>query len=131
MFKETIIITMVLVLIVGANYFMEYYISNSSEDIIGKIESLRQKVVSMSDEDDTKEIENLADEIYSKWEEINKKWTVVVDHAELDSIHMSLLGIKASIQKNELSDTLQEIEKSKFLIGHIKEKEEFSLKNIF
>ena len=56
---------------------------------------------------------------------------MLVIHEELDNIEISLLELKASIENQNIEDSLKEIEKSMFLIGHIKEKENFQIKNIF
>lgn len=80
---------------------------------------------------DDERAKQLSEEIMNKWEEINKNWSMVVLHEELDMIESSLLQVKASVEVGSFEDGLQEIDKSMFFVGHIKEKEAFKIKNIF
>ena len=62
---------------------------------------------------------------------MDKTWSTLVFHEELDTIQISLTKMKAQIEEGELEESLEELETTKFLINHIKEKEKFNLKNVF
>ena len=131
MFKETlIIITIVFIIIIG-NIGIQNYISKTSDELVFQLEDLKDKLENIDKTDNIEELEGLSVKIYENWEEVNKKWSILVVHSELDLIELALIGVKSTIEANELQDTLQEIEKSIFLVEHIKEKENLRLKNIF
>ena len=131
MFKETlIIITIVFIIIIG-NIGIQNYISKTSDELVFQLEDLKDKLENIDKTDNIEELERLSVKIYENWEEVNKKWSILVVHSELDLIELALMGVKSTIEANELQDTLQEIEKSIFLVEHIKEKENLRLKNIF
>lgn len=131
MFKETlIIITIVFIIIIG-NIGIQNYISKTSDELVFQLEDLKDKLENIDKTDNIEELERLSVKIYENWEEVNKKWSILVVHSELDLIELALIGVKSTIEANELQDTLQEIEKSIFLVEHIKEKENLRLKNIF
>ena len=69
--------------------------------------------------------------MYSEWEKINEKWSVIILHDEIDLIETALIKMKAEIKSGEIEDSMAEIDTSIFLLNHIKEKEKTSLKNIF
>ena len=79
----------------------------------------------------TENINRLANEIEEEWKEINKIWSTVILHEELDMIEMSILEVKSCIQTQNLDGGLEEIDKTIFLVGHIKEKEALKWRNIF
>ena len=132
MFKETlIIIIIVLIIIIIGDIGIQNYITKTSDELALQLEELKQKLETLEEGKNTEELKELSSKIYEDWEEINKKWSIIVIHSELDTIELALIGVKSTIEANELQDTLQEIEKSIFLVEHIKEKEKLKLKNIF
>ena len=118
--KETIIIISILLIIFGGAIYARNFLKKSSEEIIiAKENNERERV------------KQLSNEIYEKWEEMDKTWSIIVLHDELDNIQISLTKMKAQIEEGELEESLEELETTKFLINHIREKEKFNLKNIF
>ena len=131
MFKETLIIIIIVLIIIIGDIGIQNYITKTSDELALQLEELKQKLETLEDGKNTEELKELSSKIYEDWEEINKKWSIIVIHSELDTIELALIGVKSTIEANELQDTLQEIEKSIFLVEHIKEKEKLKLKNIF
>ena len=128
--KETITIIIVLLIIFGGAIYVQYLLDETSAEINDKLDLLKEKILN-EQQNNSEEIEKLMEEILQKWEEINESWSIIILHSELDSIQVSLTRLSAQIKEGELDKTLEELETSKFLINHIKEKEGFSLKNIF
>ena len=131
MFKETLIIIIIVLIIIIGDIGIQNYITKTSDELALQLEELKQKLETLEEGKNTEELKELSSKIYEDWEEINKKWSIIVIHSELDTIELALIGVKSTIEANELQDTLQEIEKSIFLVEHIKEKEKLKLKNIF
>lgn len=129
--RETIIIVIVLVLIFSVAYVSKKYLDETADELIGELEVLKEELDISIKTQDTKIAEEKAKQIKEKWEDINNKWTLMIIHDELDLIELSLTGITASLEVNELGDTRQELDKAIFLLGHIKDKEAFKLKNVF
>ena len=131
MFKETLIIIIIVLIIIIGDIGIQNYITKTSDELALQLEELKQKLETLEEGKNTEELKELSSKIYEDWEKINKKWSIIVIHSELDTIELALIGVKSTIEANELQDTLQEIEKSIFLVEHIKEKEKLKLKNIF
>ena len=131
MFKETLIIVRIVFIIIIGNIGIQNYISKTSDELVFQLEDLKDKLENIDETNNMEELKEFSVKIYENWEEVNKKWSILVIHSELDLIELALIGVKSTIEANELQDTLQEIEKSIFLVEHIKEKENLKLKNIF
>jgi len=129
--KETIIIIFILIIIFGGAIYTKNFLNSTSEEIILKLDELKEEIIIAKENNERTIVQKLANEIYDKWEEMDKTWSILVFHEELDSIQISLTKMKAQIEKGELEESIEELETTKFLINHIKEKEKFNLKNIF
>lgn len=99
--------------------------------LLGKLETLKTEIQNAKQTGALENAIELSENVLNNWEEINKNWSMLVVHEELDLIELSLIGVKASVESGSAEDALQEIDKSLFLVGHIKEKESFKIKNIF
>jgi len=129
--KETIISISILIIIFGGAIYTRKFLEKTSEEIILKLDELKEEIVVAKESKGRQRVKELSNEIYDKWEEMDKTWSTLVFHEELDTIQISLTKMKAQIEEGELEESLEELETSKFLINHIKEKEKFNLKNIF
>lgn len=110
---------------------MTKFLNRTSEEIIFKLEELEKEILIAKESNNRDRANDIAVEIYEKWEEMDKTWSVLVLHDELDTIEISITKMKAQIKGGELEESLEELETTKFLINHIMEKEKLNLKNIF
>ena len=129
--KETTIIISILVIIFGGAIYTRNFLEKTSGEINSKLEDLKEEILIAKESNNRERAKELSNEIYSKWEEMNKTWSIIVLHDELDTIQISLTRMKAQVDEGELEKGLEELEITKFLINHIKEKEKFNLKNVF
>ena len=127
--REAIIIILILLIIFGGAYYIQKFLNNSSDNLVSKLESLKTGIEdgNLTEED----MENKSDEIYGEWEDINKKWSIIVLHDEIDLIETSLIRMKSKIKTGNIDESMEDLDTSIFLLKHIKEKEKTSLKNIF
>ena len=127
--RETIIIIIILLIIFGGAYYIQNFLNNSSDNLVSKLEDLKTGIEdrSITEED----MKSKSDEIYGEWEDINKKWSILVLHHEIDLIETSLIRMKSKIKTGSIDESMEDLDTSIFLLKHIKEKEKTSLKNIF
>ena len=127
--RETIIIIVILLIIFGGAYYIQNFLNNSSDSLVSKLEGLKTGIEdrSITEED----MKRKTDEIYGEWEDINKKWSIMVLHDEIDLIETSLIRMKSKIKTGSIDESMEDLDTSIFLLKHIKEKEKTSLKNIF
>jgi len=127
--KDIIIIIIVLFIIIGSGTFLQGYIKSTSQEMVNDLEELKTNIKSNGEIDI--HIKKQAKSVYNKWEELEKKWSMIVLHDELDLIETSLVSMKANVESKVIDMSVEEIDKSIFLLEHIYEKERFCLKNIF
>ena len=129
--RDAIIITIILSIILGGHIYTRNFLRTTVGELEDKIEGLKEEIVLAKEIEDKQNIKDIINDLETKWEEIEKKWAIIVIHDEIDSIETSLMKIKSNVETGELNKTLEEIEVSLFLINHIAEREKFCLKNIF
>ena len=127
--KETIIIITILTIIIGGDLFINNYLKDTSQSLIGDLKDLKNKINDGSYE--IKELTKEAKKIDNKWQETERTWAIIVLHSELDQIETSLIKMKTEIKEDNLDIAQEELETSIFLINHISEKEKYCLKNVF
>ncbi len=127
--KEILIIVIsILIVIVGAN-ISQGYLNQTSDELTKDIEILREEIKKAQNSEQNNS-EELAKDIYDKWEKIEKNWSIIVMHNELDLIELAIVSMKTCIEENEYSEAIKELEKSSYLLEHIKDREKLALKNI-
>lgn len=129
--KEIIIIILVLLAIFGCNAMVQKHLENTSQNVISKLETLKEKVIEVKETEEREEIEKLFQEAEEEWNRVHKTWSIIVIHEELDSIDEALIKAKSSISDGDLENSLAEIETALFFINHVKEREKVTLENIF
>ena len=127
--KEIIIIISILIIIFAGSIITQMYLNKTSALLIDKLENIKSDIE--NEKFDREKVSKKAEEMYSEWEKINEKWSVIILHDEIDFIETALIKMKAEIKSGEIEDSMAEIDTSIFLLNHIKEKEKTSLKNIF
>lgn len=65
------------------------------------------------------------------WDKIKKKLVIYIEHDELEKVEQYMLETESYIEVEEYDVAVQALDTCNFIIEHIKDKYEFSLKNIF
>lgn len=129
--KEIIGIIIIVITVTVTSTVLQSYLEKTTDEILSKLNSLKEDLIHAQIEGDNIKIKEDSKEIAQKWEEISRIWSMIVMHQELDNIKLSILEVNGAIEVGNIDDALEEIDKTIFLSGHIKEKEAFKLKNIF
>lgn len=124
-----IMIILILIIIFGGAMYVQSFLNTSSDMLVSKLENLKTNLETGNIEEN--KLKEETDEIYSQWQDINEKWSVIVLHDEIDLIETSLIRMKSKIKTGNLDESMEDLDTSIFLLKHIKEKEKTSLKNIF
>lgn len=117
-----------LIIITLFGIYIENYLKKSAE-VITKIIDEIEKTVIIVEIDSAKEKLN---ELNEEWERTKDKWSMLIDHEEMDNVEETIQYIEIFIDETDRqADLLAEINKLRFYIEHIPEKESFLVKNIF
>lgn len=129
MLKELVICIIIIILIFAGNIITLKY-TNSSVDITSKeLSELRMEMIK---EDVNSEISNQkVNEIYNEWNKRHKKLAYYIEHDELEKVETNLSELKGCVEVQEYKDAIIGIDKTVYVLEHIKNKNIVSLENIF
>ena len=70
-------------------------------------------------------------EVVGTWNDKKEILVIYLEHTELEKAEMYILEAKSHLETEEYTMAIQSIDTASFIIDHIKDKYEFSIKNIF
>lgn len=129
MLKELSICIVIIILIISGNVVTQTY-TNSSVDITSdNLKMLRDEIIK---EDVNSEIvNNKIEKIYSEWTSKHKNLAYYIEHDELEKVETDLSALKGYIEVEEYKEAVSELDRTIYVLQHIKNKNVFSLENIF
>ena len=127
MYKEFIIIIVVIALIVGLDIVTNNYTKNSVEIISEDLNILKQYILEENKEQSQAKMQDAKEE----WEDRYKILAFYIEHDELEKVETELTGLEADLSVEEYKHCISELETTIFILKHIQEKEEFHLRSIF
>lgn len=131
MIKELVISIIIVVLIFIGNTVTENYTKISMNDTIDGLSELRDEVIKDENDINSNIAKQRINEIEKQWKIKYEKLAYYIEHDELEKFRTELVGLKGYVEKEEYSEALSSIDRSVFILQHIKEKTELSMKNIF
>lgn len=127
MYKEFIIIVVVIVLVVGLDIITNKYTKDSLEIMTNELNILREYILEENNEKAEKQMKIVKE----KWEMRYKTLAFYIEHDELEKVETELIGLEADLSVEEYKHCIAELDTTVFILQHIKEKEEFHLRSIF
>lgn len=131
MAKELIISIIIVVLIFIGNTITENYTRESIDETTNNLESLREEIKKGEDEVDENIAKEKIDKIHEQWNSRYEKLAYYIEHDELEKVKTEITGLRGYIEKEECSEAVPELDKSVYILEHIKDKTALNLKNIF
>jgi hypothetical protein len=116
----------ILALLLGLGIFNYYYIDKSAKNLISLAEKIELEVNNSNWSQAEKKYSNLQ----SKWTGTGVKWTVLINHQELDNINITMAKVKKFMETKDKPGFMTELAELKLLFRHIPEKEALNLKNV-
>lgn len=128
--KEFIVCVVIVVAIIVGDIFLQRYTKESLNLINEKLSEIKE---------DLKKGEDLKkEEINKKIGEINKEWdkrfnilTCFLEHNELEKVKTQLVSITAGLEIHDNEYVYEELNKTIYILEHIRDKESFRIDNIF
>lgn len=127
MYKELIIIIVAITLVVSLDIVTNNYTKETVEIMRGKLSILREYIFEENKEESDLQIPDIEKE----WNERYKILAFYLEHDELEKVNTELTSIKAFLDMEEYSECMNSLDKCVFILEHIQEKEETSLKSVF
>ena len=127
MYKEIIIIFVVVILVIGLDVISNNYTKNAIEELSLELNNLKIKILEENLDKSLKQME-----IVKKiWKEKYKVMAYYIEHDELEKVETELTRLSANIEVEEYKHCIEEIETSIFILEHIKQKEKLDIISIF
>lgn len=129
--KEIVISIIIVILIFVGNFVTEKFTNESVQEATTILSELREEVIKEDEEVDFEFAKQKVDEMHEKWDERYEKLAYYIEHNELEKVETEFTALRAYIDKQEYTEVLAELDKSVYVLEHIKQKNMFDLKNIF
>ena len=129
MYKEIIICSIVIIIVVGLNILTENYTKESVALMTGNLEDLKKNMI--SEDQDEEDLNNQIEDIVNNWNERHKKLAYYIEHDELEKVETELVSLKGNIEVKEYEQGIPNLNNCIFILEHIKEKTALQIKNIF
>lgn len=127
--KEWIICIIVIFLIIIANIITQNYTNKSVETMDLKLENLKEKLI--QEEIKQEEVKSEMEEVMKHWEKRYETLAYYIEHDELEKVQTELTSLQANIEVEQYEESVPDLERSIFILEHIKEKFKLNIKNIF
>lgn len=129
MLKESIICVVIVIVIICGNNLTQNYTKETVSELTSGLGLLREEMTNQ--EVDNEKSRNKIEEIYGQWQERHDKLAYFIEHDELEKVETELISIKSYIESEQYEDSVDELDKSVFILQHIEDKYAFNLQNVF
>lgn len=129
MYKEIWISIAIVIIVFLADIVSNNYLKNSVKDMNTCLNEIRYELE--KGEKDENVIKNIMIDINQKWENKNEKLSFYIEHDELEKVETELYSLNANVDTKDYEQAIEKVEKCKFILKHIENKEQLRLKNIF
>lgn len=130
MLREIFIIIIIIVSVVGVNFFIPNYLDNSSKEFVSKLDELSTKLKE-KENIDYDEIKKELDNLEEKWYEVESVWMLIILHSDLDLVDKAFKELQATLEIKNAEQSYVNAKRLQFLIESVTKKDLFELKNIF
>lgn len=129
MLKELMICIIIVTLIFVGNIITQNYTNSSVDKTSEELKQLREEIIK---EEVNIEISNQKiNKIYTDWNGRHKILAYYIEHDELEKVETDLSALKGYIEVEEYKEAIAELDRTIYILQHIKNKNIFNLENIF
>ncbi|WP_418792008.1 DUF4363 family protein [Phosphitispora sp. TUW77] len=124
--KVVVSTIVILALLLGFGTYSYYYLDSTADELLSMAEQIEADVAN----DDWQQAGTNFSKLHAIWEKTITKWTILIDHVELDQINISMSRTKKFMDTRDISGFMSEMAQLKLLIKHIPETEALNIKNV-
>jgi hypothetical protein len=128
-YKEIIICIVVIIVIFGLNYATQNYTNYTVNEIKENLDNTREELA--KDVPSYEVALTKANNTFNRWEELDDILALYIEHDEIEKVKTALTSMKCFIEMEDDSQAVDSIDRCKYILEHIIEKERFSIDNIF
>lgn len=125
--KKFILVLTIFLFVIFLDLFLYFKTDKLIFETQNLLSTLKENLSSEDFEESKKDIKKLQ----NNWEKNNKILSLFIEHDELEKVSTKVEVIKENATNGEYENALEDIVEAKYILEHIKDKYNFSLKNIF
>ena len=129
MHKELIISIIIVISIFALNYITQSYTDKTVIEVKEYLEKIKEELI--KEEPDFKAAMLKADKAFEKWEELDDKMALYIEHDEIEKVTTAIISAQSFTQMEDEAQSVDSIDRCKYLLDHIDEREKFTIDNIF
>lgn len=129
MYKEVIISIVIATVIFCLNFLTQNYTKSSVSQIKEHLDHTKEELI--KEEPDYEVASKKANETLEKWEELDDTIALYIEHAEIEKVKTAIISMQSFIETKDDSQAVESIDRCKYVLENIKQREEFSIDNIF
>ena len=129
MTKELWICVVIVILICIGDFFTQKYTKFCINEADDELRELRGEL--MQENVDSEKAKSVMKELLEKWGKRHLKLSYYIEHDEIEKVETELAGINGYIEIEEYKEAVVEVDKTVYILEHIKNKNLFNLENIF
>lgn len=127
MLKETIICSIIVVLIISLDVFTQGYTKKATSEINQVFKELKEEMLT----ENKKQIDNKVKSLDEKWGKKHDTLAYYIEHDELEKVDTAIVSLKSYVETEDYSSAVAELDEGKFVLEHIQKKNAFNLENVF
>lgn len=127
--KEIIIVIILVILIVIGHMVTQKYSEDFFDDISESLDEIAEKIY--SEDINNEELNKKIDDVQARWKEKYDSLAYFIEHDELEKVQTQLIGVSTNIKVEDYDKGVEELEKCRYILRHIQDKDSLKLVNIF
>lgn len=127
--KEIIICTIIVIAIVIGDLLLQNYTKDSLNVLNDKLTDI--KYILSNNEEKNEEIKNIISDVNKEWDKRFNILTCFLEHNELEKVKTQLVSITAGLEVQDREYVYEEVNKTIYILEHIRDKSSIKIDNIF
>ncbi len=128
--KEYMVLVIIFILLITFDILSRSYTEKSIEFLNSEVDEIIK--ISVYEENfDNEKIMKKVNKFEEDWKKRQEIMSYYAEHNELEKVSVAINLMKSKLEVNKIEDAYENMNEIKYRIGHIKEKQEFKLNNIF
>lgn len=129
MHKELIISIVIVISIFVLNFITQSYTDKTVTEVKECLEKVKEELT--KEEPDFEKAIISADKAFEKWEELDDKMVLYIEHNEIEKVTTAITSTVSFTKMKDEGQAVDSIDRCKYLLEYIDEREKFTLDNIF
>ncbi len=129
MHKELIISIIIVTSIFALNYITQEYTDKTVVEVKEHLEKVKEELIKEKPDFEAAIIKS--DKAFEKWEELDDILAFYIEHDEIEKVTTAITSAGSFTKMKDEGQAVDSIDRCKYLLDHIDEREKFTLDNIF